>query len=67
MILPPSPDPGLLQLRTDYRDDDLWRVGGTFRSMPEEVEPITANLNLANMDFADFADSVGADGIFRGF
>jgi len=43
------------------------QVGRTFRSIPSEVEPIVANLSLANMDFADFADNVDSDGIFRGF
>jgi hypothetical protein len=28
------------------------QVGHTFRSIPSEVEPIVANLSLANMDFA---------------
>lgn len=43
------------------------QVGRTFRAIPREVEPITVNLSLANMDFRDFADSADADGIFRGF
>jgi hypothetical protein len=43
------------------------QVGRTFRSIPSEVEPIVANLSLANLDFADFADKADADGIFRGF
>jgi hypothetical protein len=43
------------------------QVGRTFRAIPQEVEPITANLYLANMDFRDFADSADADGTFRGF
>ncbi len=43
------------------------QVGRTFRSIPSEVEPIVANLSLANMDFAEFADSTDPDGIFRGF
>lgn len=42
-------------------------VGRTFRAIPQEVEPITANLSIANMDFSDFADNADADGIFRGF
>lgn len=42
-------------------------VGRTFRAIPQEIEPITANLSLANMDFSDFADNTDADGIFRGF
>jgi hypothetical protein len=43
------------------------QVGRTFRSIPAEVEAIVANLSLANMDFAEFADNIDADGIFRGF
>lgn len=43
------------------------QVGRTFRSIPSEVEPIVANLSLANMDFAEFADNTSADWIFRGF
>ena len=43
------------------------QVGRTFRLIPSEVEPIVANLSLANMDFAEFADSTDRDGIFRGF
>lgn len=43
------------------------QVGRTFRSIPSEVEPIVANLSLANMDFAEFADNTNPDGIFRGF
>ena len=43
------------------------QVGRTFRSIPSEVEPIVANLSLANMDFAEFADSTNPDGIFCGF
>jgi hypothetical protein len=43
------------------------QVGRTFRSIASEVEPIVANLSLANMAFAEFADSTDPDGIFRGF
>jgi hypothetical protein len=43
------------------------QVGRAFRSIPSEVEAIVANLSLANMDFAEFADKVDPDGIFRGF
>lgn len=43
------------------------QVGRTFRSIPPEVEPIVANLSLANMDFAEFADNTNPDGIFCGF
>lgn len=41
--------------------------GRSFRVIPSEAWGVENNLRLANMDFADFADSVGGDGIFRGF
>lgn len=41
--------------------------GRSFRVLPSEVAAIAANLNLANMDFAEFADHVDDDGIFRDF
>jgi hypothetical protein len=43
------------------------QVGRTFRSIPEEVEPIVANLSISNMDFHEFADSADPGGVFRGF
>jgi hypothetical protein len=43
------------------------QAGRAFRSIPSEVEPIVANLSLANMDFADFVDNTNPDGIFCGF
>jgi len=43
------------------------RTSGPFRSTPREVQSIENNLSLANMDYAEFAGSVAADGIFRGF
>jgi len=39
----------------------------TFRALPSQIQGIENNLSIANMDFEDFADSVQADGIFRGF
>jgi hypothetical protein len=41
--------------------------GRTFRAVPAEVYSIDANLGISNMDFWEFADSVEADGVFRGF
>lgn len=38
-----------------------------FRVIPCEMQSIADNLALANMDFYEFAESVDADGIFRGF
>jgi hypothetical protein len=41
--------------------------GRSFRAVPSKIQSIENNLSLANMDFAEFADSVDMDGIFRGF
>lgn len=41
--------------------------GRSFRVIPSEMWGVENNLSLANMDFAEFADSVDADGVFRGF
>lgn len=44
-----------------------WVFGRAFRCVASEVAGIEANLSIANMDFPDFADSTGDDGVFRGF
>ncbi len=41
--------------------------GRTFRSAPAQIQAIENNLSIANMDFADFADAVDSEGVFRGF
>jgi hypothetical protein len=47
---------------------DLWREPGReFRAVPAAVQAIENNLSIANINFADFADAVDEDGIFRGF
>jgi Domain of unknown function (DUF6924) len=38
-----------------------------FRCVPPELWGIEANLNISNMDWEDFADSVDDGGVFRGF
>ncbi|UYV16786.1 DUF6924 domain-containing protein [Porphyrobacter sp. ULC335] len=38
-----------------------------FRVIPSELWGVENNLSLGNMDFEEFADATGADGIFRGF
>ncbi|WP_211328734.1 DUF6924 domain-containing protein [Thermomonospora umbrina] len=40
---------------------------GEIRVIPSQLWSIENNLSLANMDFAEFADSVDDDGVFRGF
>jgi hypothetical protein len=41
--------------------------GRTFRVIPSEMWGIENNLSIANMDFAEFAEAVDPDGVFRGF
>ncbi len=41
--------------------------GRTFRCAVGEVASIESNLSISNMDFEEFADNVGPDGVFRGF
>lgn len=38
-----------------------------FRVVPAELWSVENNLNLSNMDWAEFASEVGPDGVFRGF
>ena len=56
-------DPERPILVVDLHDEP----GRTFRVIPRELWSVENNLSIANMDFRDFADSVGADGVFRGF
>jgi hypothetical protein len=41
--------------------------GRSFRAIPTQIQSIENNLSIANMDFEEFAEAVGRDGIFRGF
>jgi hypothetical protein len=43
------------------------KPGRAFRVIPREMKSIADNLAIANMDFYEFAESVDADGVFRGF
>jgi hypothetical protein len=47
--------------------DLLNEPGRTFRVIPSEMWGVENNLSIANMDFAEFADFVDQDGVFRGF
>lgn len=47
--------------------DLLTEPGRTFRVNPAEAWSVENNLRLANMDFAEFADAVDPDGVFREF
>ena len=41
--------------------------GRTFRVIPSKMWSVENNLSLANLDFADFVESVDDEGIYRGF
>ena len=41
--------------------------GRTFRVIPREMWSVENNLSIANMDYAEFAESADSDGVFRGF
>ena len=41
--------------------------GRTFRVIPSQIWAVENNLSLGNMEFAEFADNVDPDGVFRGF
>ncbi|MGW0434685.1 DUF6924 domain-containing protein [Micromonospora sp. NPDC003197] len=47
---------------------DLYdQPGRTFRTPPRWYADISANLSIANMNFAEFADRADTSGTFRGF
>jgi len=45
---------------------DLYERKRRFRAIPSQIQSIQNNLSIGNLDFADFADYVDEDGIFRG-
>lgn len=47
--------------------DLIEQPGRTFRCIPSELWGVDNNLSLANMDFDEFASSVDARGVHRGF
>ena len=46
---------------------DLWGDNAPFRCIARELWGPANNLNIANMDFDEFAGAAGSDGVFRGF
>lgn len=42
-------------------------TGRAFRVIPSQLWAVENNLSLGNMDYAEFADNVDADGVFRGY
>ncbi|MFH0180372.1 DUF6924 domain-containing protein [Streptomyces cacaoi] len=55
--------PGHPLLAVDLSDEP----GRTFRVPARWFPDISANLSIANMDFAEFADAADGSGTFRGF
>ncbi|MEU9865467.1 hypothetical protein AB0D99_31825 [Streptomyces sp. NPDC047971] len=56
-------DPGCPLLAVDLSDEP----GRTFRVPAQWFPNISANLSIANMDFAEFADAADGSGTFCGF
>ncbi|MET8954003.1 DUF6924 domain-containing protein [Streptomyces sp. NPDC004393] len=56
-------DPSYPLLAVDLADEP----GRTFRVPARWFFDVSANLSLANMDFAEFADAADGSGTFRGF
>jgi hypothetical protein len=56
-------DPEHKVMAVDLSEDP----GRSFRFMPSVAWSVENNLSLANMDFFEFAEAVGEDGVFRGF
>jgi hypothetical protein len=60
-------------IASSHRDNPILVVdlytepGRTFRVIPSEMWGVENNLSIANMDFAEFANSTDPDGVFRGF
>lgn len=46
---------------------DLVANRSPFRSIPSELWAVDNNLNIANMDWEEFADRLDGNGVFRGF
>ncbi|WP_060887146.1 DUF6924 domain-containing protein [Streptomyces caniscabiei] len=56
-------DPDHSLLAVDLSDEP----GRTFRVPARWFDDVSANLSIANMDFAEFADAADGTGTFRGF
>lgn len=61
-------DPEHPILAVDTGPEETGHVRGrTVRVLPSEMSAIENNLSISNMDFEEFADAAGPDGVFRGF
>ena len=50
----------------DVDDEDMAERVRSFRVTPESLPSVENNLSIANLDFADFADHLDSDGVYRG-
>jgi hypothetical protein len=57
----------VLAVRVLPRRENDRRDHRPFRVVSAELWSVENNINLANLDWAEFARAVGEDGIFRGF
>lgn len=56
-----------VDLYAEDEDAELgWIYGNSFRCLAREVASIEANLAISNLDFSDFANDAGEDGVYRG-
>lgn len=46
---------------------DLLENRASFRCVPDELWGVENNLNIANMNWEEFADKADEDGVFHGF
>lgn len=47
--------------------DLLAEPGRTFRAIPSQIQSIENNLSITNLDFREFAEAAGTDGVYRGY
>lgn len=57
------PEHPVLAVNLDKNDEEPY----TFRMIPSNAAALAANLEIANMDFVEYAENADSDGIFRGF
>lgn len=50
----------------DVDDEDMAERVRSFRVTPKSLPSVENNLSIANLDFADFADHLDSDGVYRG-
>lgn len=61
-----DPERPILVLDTDQVEDSDPEEPTSFRVVPEQLASVENNLSIANLGFIDYAESAGADGVFRG-